>query len=68
MDREQAERELLAYAAAVARRDELVRAARRAGISKNRIHALTGIARTTIDRIVEESERSMPSQDGRRPA
>src|SRR5690348_15761001 len=34
-------------------RDELVRAAHEAGVSKNRIHTITGIARTTIDRILE---------------
>lgn len=35
-------------------RDDMVRRARAAGISKNRIHVLTGIARTTIDRILKE--------------
>jgi hypothetical protein len=34
-------------------RDELVHAAHQAGVSKNRIHAITGIARTTIDRVLE---------------
>lgn len=33
-------------------RDSLIRAARAAGISKYEIHQLTGIARTTIDRIL----------------
>jgi len=50
--REQAEQDLRDWAATNARRDDLVRAARLAGVSKNRIHTLTGIARTTIDRIV----------------
>jgi hypothetical protein len=50
----QAERELAAWAAVNARRDEVVRTAHRAGVAKNRIHAITGIARTTIDRILEE--------------
>jgi hypothetical protein len=36
-------------------RDSLVRAARQAGISKHRIYVLTGIARTTIDSILENS-------------
>lgn len=34
------------------RRDDLVRQAIQAGVSKHRVHVLTGIARTTIDRIV----------------
>ena len=33
------------------RRDEVVRAALDAGLSKSEVHRLTGIARTTIDRI-----------------
>ncbi|SEN87435.1 hypothetical protein, partial [Nonomuraea pusilla] len=56
-----AEKALTEWAANNARRDELVRAARTAGVSKNRIHVLTGIARTTIDRIFQE--RSMNVQD-----
>ena len=38
--------------AVAARRDEVVRAAVDAGVSKSEVHRLTGIARTTIDRIV----------------
>ena len=34
------------------KRDEVVRAAVEAGLSKSEVHRLTGIARTTIDRIV----------------
>lgn len=52
---EQAEAELIAWAVTRDRRDELVRRARAAGVSKNRIHVLTGIARTTIDRILGDS-------------
>lgn len=48
---EAAEAALRAWA--TVQRDELVQAAHRAGVSKNRIHVLTGIARTTIDRILE---------------
>ena len=33
------------------RRDEVVRAAIDAGLSKSEVHRLTGMARTTIDRI-----------------
>jgi hypothetical protein len=38
-------------------RDELVKAAWWRGISKHRIYCLSGIARTTIDRILVESLR-----------
>jgi hypothetical protein len=51
MNREEAEAALQAWA--TVHRDDLVRAAHQAGVSKNRIHALTGIARTTVDRILE---------------
>jgi hypothetical protein len=49
-------REMLAVWAAertavAGRRDEAVRAAIAAGLSKSEVHRLTGIARTTIDRI-----------------
>jgi hypothetical protein len=51
MTLEEAEAALEAWAAV--QRDELVQAAHRAGVSKNRIFSITGIARTTIDRILE---------------
>jgi hypothetical protein len=54
LTRDQAERELVAWATANACRDDIIRAAYRAGVAKNRIYAITGIARTTIDRILEE--------------
>ena len=54
LTRNQAERELVAWATANACRDDIIRAAYRAGVAKNRIYAITGIARTTIDRILEE--------------
>ena len=38
--------------AVAGRRNEVVRAAVEAGLSKAEVHRLTGIARTTIDRIV----------------
>jgi hypothetical protein len=53
LTRDQAERELVAWATANACRDDVIRAAYRAGVAKTRIHAITGIARTTIDRILE---------------
>jgi hypothetical protein len=52
MTREEAEAALQAWA--TVHRDDLVRAAHAAGVSKNRIHALTGLARTTVDRILED--------------
>lgn len=51
MTTEEAEAALQAWA--TVQRDELVQAAHQAGVSKNRIHAITGIARTTVDRILE---------------
>jgi hypothetical protein len=48
----QAEDALAGYAASLAGRDDLVLAALAAGITKHRIHVLSGIARTTIDKIV----------------
>jgi hypothetical protein len=49
-DQQEAERALVAWAAVDP--DALVLAAVQAGISKVRIHELSGLARTTIDRIV----------------
>jgi hypothetical protein len=54
LTRDQAERELVAWTTANACRDDIIRAAYQAGVAKNRIHTITGIARTTIDRILEE--------------
>lgn len=51
MTLEEAEAALQAWA--TVQRDELVHAAHQAGVSKNRIHVLTGVARTTVDRILE---------------
>jgi hypothetical protein len=50
MTTEEAEAALQAWA--TVHRDELVQAAYQAGVSKHKIHAITGIARTTIDRIL----------------
>jgi hypothetical protein len=50
----EAERLLTEWAASFGGRDALVLAAHRAGVSKHRIHVLTGIARTTLDRILTE--------------
>jgi hypothetical protein len=51
MTPDEAESALQAWA--TVQRDELVQAAHQAGVTKNRIHELTGTARTTIDRILE---------------
>jgi hypothetical protein len=56
---ERAERMLTEWAASFSARDTVVLAAHGAGVSKHRIHVLTGIARTTIDRII--THRSAPS-------
>jgi hypothetical protein len=56
--------ELRAWALANARRDEIIRAAAAAGISLHRIQQITGIARTTIMRILG----SAPRPAARRPS
>ena len=52
-DQRTLEQELAEWAASQADRDNLVRAALAAGVTKQRVHELTGIARTTINRIIE---------------
>ena len=56
----QARKMLAAWAAeqdlVAGRRDDVVRAAVTAGLSKSEVHRLTGIARTTIDRIVSAAQ------------
>jgi DNA invertase Pin-like site-specific DNA recombinase len=42
-------------AAVASRRDDVVLAALAAGVSKSEVHRLTGIARTTVDRIAERA-------------
>jgi hypothetical protein len=42
----------VAQRAAAVQRDEVVRAAVAAGLSKSEVHRLTGIARSTVNRIV----------------
>jgi hypothetical protein len=53
VNEDEAEQALIAWASV--ERDDLVRAAFAAGVSKHRIYSITGIARTTIDRILEPS-------------
>lgn len=52
-----AERELTQYRRTVEGRDAMVRRTRAAGLTKHRIHILSGIARTTIDRILNRQEK-----------
>lgn len=52
--REHAEQELAAWAAANEYRDEIIKGAYRAGVTKARIHAVTGVARTAIDRVLRD--------------
>lgn len=42
------------WAAAVARRDEVVRLMYEAGLTKSEIHRVTRLSRATIDRILKE--------------
>jgi hypothetical protein len=51
---DEARRALAEWAANNARRDDVVRAALSAGIAKTEVHQLTGLARTTIDRIAPD--------------
>lgn len=50
-----AESQLTTYRAWLARRDAIIRDAYRAGVPKLRIHHLSGVARSTIDRILKET-------------
>jgi hypothetical protein len=59
-----AETELRAWAAADAQRDDVIREAAAAGVSLPRIQEITGIARTTIMRILGSPPRQAP----RRPS
>ncbi len=54
MNKESAEAALREYAEITADRDNRIRRAHTAGITKHRIHTISGIARTTIDRVLKE--------------
>lgn len=57
----QAEAKLIAWAEAYRERDEVIRDAVAAGVSRRQVTKLTGIARTTIDRILSsEADRPAP--------
>jgi hypothetical protein len=67
--RDHAEQELAAWAAANEYRDEIIKGAYRAGVTKARIHAITGVARTTIDRVLQDpSPRTGPVDSAARRA
>jgi hypothetical protein len=67
--REHAEQELAAWAAANEYRDEIIKGAYRAGVTKARIHAITGVARTTIDRVLQDpAPRTGPVDSAARQA
>jgi len=57
-----AEAALTAWAAGNAKRDQVICDAVDAGISVNRIHQITGVARTTIDRILRAEESAESPQ------
>jgi hypothetical protein len=59
MTLEEAEELLIEWAEVARDRDSRVRAAVGAGVSKYRVHALTGLGRTTIDRIL--AARAVPA-------
>jgi hypothetical protein len=48
---------LIGYREMTAQRDELVRAALATGLTKHRIFVLSGIARTTIDRALDDEHQ-----------
>lgn len=53
-EQECAEQALTEWAQIHRDRDNRIRAARAAGLSKNRIHLLTGVSRVTIDKLLDE--------------
>jgi hypothetical protein len=60
---------LTEYAAVVRSRDDRVRAAVAAGISKHRVHVLSGLGRMTIERILGATADSPQTaqREGDRP-
>jgi hypothetical protein len=63
MTRDEAELMLIEYAGVASSRDDRVRQAVAAGVSKNRVHQLTGIGRMTIDRILGTPDGPLTAQD-----
>jgi hypothetical protein len=60
--REEAELMLTEYAVVVRSRDEHVRAAVAVGISKHRVHVLSGLGRMTIKRILGTADGAQTAQ------
>lgn len=56
MSNPEVERTLVRWGQYNALRDGLFLGAIKAGVSKNRIHVLTGVSRTTINRIIEQAK------------
>jgi hypothetical protein len=61
MTTEEAEQMLSEWVVVTRDRDARVRAAVAAGITKHRVHQLTGIGRSTIDRILASPAPGRPS-------
>lgn len=61
MTREEAEQLLSEWVLVTRERDNRVRAAVTAGITKHRVHQITGIGRSTIDRILAAAAPGGPS-------
>jgi len=59
LDQQEAESMLTAWATARQDRDTMIRQALAAGLTKHRIHLLTGISRTTIDRIITNTNQEI---------
>lgn len=64
MSTEEVEADLREYARVTSGRDSLIREALRAGITKHRIHVLTGISRSTIDRALKEKTMTTTTSYG----
>jgi hypothetical protein len=62
---QEAELMLTQYAAVARSRDERVRSAVAAGVSKHRVHVLTGIGRMTIERILGGPDDGPMTDQGR---
>lgn len=63
MTQAQAEELLIEWVTVTRDRDNRVRAAVGAGVSKHRVYQLTGISRTTIDRILSAGASNGPAGD-----
>lgn len=60
---EEAEQMLAEWVTVTRDRDNRVRAAVAAGISKHRVHQITGIGRSTIDRILASAPAAPPAAE-----